>query len=299
MKHALSVIFLVLLYSAEAPGQPYIDIINLKYQSFLPVKYYHDDNKLSVEESYLSLNIPIPLKNKDYILTGGVFDQLSFNSPHGQKDLYAFNIQLGYLKNWKNTKWKTLIVVLPKISSDQLKVSNGSFQQGGLLLFTYVKSTSLQYKFGGYYNKEFFGNFYMPLLGVEWKPLPRLNIFGVLPGYMIIEYKANSKFYSGISYQCLTASYRLHDGENYAFARNGDKFWGQMQLKLFLNFYIKKYVVAFGEFGHTLCRKYEVYSKSNQRIVHPVLNKTHDGFIFNLGLAFRIRQDVSSLNKIE
>jgi hypothetical protein len=298
MKSALSVLFFVLLYSANVLGQPYIDIINLKYQNFLPVIYYGDDHKLSVEESYLSLNIPIPLKNKDVILTGGVFDQLSFNSAHGQKDLYAFNFQLGYLKNWKNTKWKTLFVVLPKISSDQFKVSSGSFQPGGILLFTYVKSANLQYKFGGYYNKEFFGNFYMPLLGLEWKPLPRLNIFGVLPGYMIIEYKATSKLYSGLSYQCLTASYRLHDGENYAFVRNGDKFWGQMQLKLFLNFYIKKYIVAFGEFGHSLCRKYEVYNKNKDRIEHPVFKKTHDGFIFNLGLAFRIRQDGPSLKNV-
>jgi hypothetical protein len=106
MKSALSVLFFVLLYSANVLGQPYIDIINLKYQNFLPVRYYGDDHKLSVEESYLSLNIPILLKNKDVILTGGVFDQLSFNSAHGQKDLYAFNFQLGYLKNWKNTKWK-------------------------------------------------------------------------------------------------------------------------------------------------------------------------------------------------
>ncbi|GAL85525.1 hypothetical protein MYP_2754 [Sporocytophaga myxococcoides] len=297
MKSALSIIFFILFISAEVEGQPFIDLINLKYQNFLPVKYYGDDHKLNVKESYLSLNIPIPLKNKDVILTGGIFDHFSFNSPYGQKDLYAFNFQLGYLKNWKNTKWKTLFVVLPKISSDQLKISNGAFQQGGLLLFTYVKKANLQYKFGAYYNKEFFGNFFIPLLGLEWKPLPRLNIFGILPGYMIIEHKANSRFYSGISYQCLTASYRLHDGENYAFVRNGDKFWGQMQLKLFLNFYIKKYIVAFGEFGHSLCRKYEVYNKTEQRIVHPVLHKTHDGFIFNLGLAFRIRQDVSSLPK--
>ncbi|MBO9702139.1 MAG: hypothetical protein J7604_18160, partial [Sporocytophaga sp.] len=280
-------------------SQPYIDIVNIKYQNFLPVKYSGEEHKLGAQESYFNLNIPIPLKNKDVILTGGVFDQLRFNSPHGNKELYAFNCQIGYLKNWKNTKWKTLFVVLPKISSDLLQINHGSFQQGGILLFTCEKSPNLKYKLGGYYNKEFFGNFFMPLLGIEWKPLPRLNIFGVLPGYMIIEHKTSTRFYSGISYQCLTASYRLHDGENYSYVRNGDRFWGQMQLKLFLNYYIKKYIVAYGEFGHSLCRKYEVYNKDKERIGHPVFHKTKDGFIFNLGIALRFRQDVPLAEKKE
>lgn len=297
MRLWVSIIFFVLFYSAKALSQPYIDLVNLKYQNFLPVKYAHEDQKLAAGESYLNLNIPISLKNRDVILTGGIFDQFRFNSPYGKKDLYAFNFQLGYLKNWRKTNWKTLFVIIPKISSDQLKINQGSFQPGGLLLFTYAKNPNLKYKFGGYYNKEFFGNFFMPLLGLEWKPLKRLNIFGVLPGYMIIEHKASSKFYSGISYQCLTASYRLHEGENYAYVRNGDKFWGQMQLKLFLNFYIKGYIVAFGEFGHSLCRKYEVYNNDNQRIEHPVFRKTKDGFIFNLGLALRFRQDVFPVEK--
>ncbi|WP_028980334.1 DUF6268 family outer membrane beta-barrel protein [Sporocytophaga myxococcoides] len=297
MKLATYILFFLFIYSGNVLSQPYIDIINLKYQNFLPVQYTNDDHKLGVNENYLNLNIPIPLKNKDVILAGGTFDQLRFSSSHGNKDLYALNLQLGYLKYWKNARWKTFFVVLPKISSDQLRINQGSFQQGGLLLFTYVKSPDLQFKFGSYYNKEFFGNFFMPLLGLEWKPSPRINIFGVLPGYMIIEYKASSKFYSGISYQCLTASYRLHDSEEYAYVRNGDKFWGQMQLKLFANFYFRKHIVVYGEFGHSLCRKYEVYNKNSQRIGHPILHKTKDGFIFNLGLALRFRQDTPSLNK--
>jgi hypothetical protein len=274
-------------------GQPFIDIVNLKYQIFPAVNYSENSfRNLAVTQFLFNLNLPVELKNKDFIITGGTYDQLIFKTSEAeQKNLYAFNLQIGYLKNWKGTKWQTLLIAIPKISSDMLKVTGDAFQQGGALLFIYEKRSNLKYKFGLYYNREFFGNFFMPLAGIEWTPTPKLNVFGVLPGSVNLEYRLNKKLYTGLSYQSITSSYRLHGSENKSFVRNGDRFWGHNQVRAFINFYLIKNLVIFTEVGYTFWRKFEAYQSKKVKLENSVFRKSNDGFFFNAGIAFRIRLD--------
>lgn len=208
-------------------AQPFIDIGNYRYQHFPFVKYLGKEGSMMMNQFTGNLNLPVPLKNKeDIFLTGGTYDHIRFKNSEGLTgDLYALNAQLGLLKSWRGSNWKTLFVILPRLSADHLHFARGSYQLGGVVLFTYKKKDNLNYKVGMYCNKEFFGNFFMPLLGLEWKAGPRLNIFGVLPGNMNIEYRLYKKWFAGISYQSFTASYRIQQTD--LFVRNGDRFWGK------------------------------------------------------------------------
>jgi hypothetical protein len=67
-------------------------------------------------------------------------------------------------------------------------------QAGGAVLLTYKKHPDLKYKFGLFYNREFFGNFFVPLAGIDWKINNRLQLFGVLPGNLVLERKVSRRF---------------------------------------------------------------------------------------------------------
>ena len=286
-------------------AQPFVDILNIQYQRFPEAPYDNSANaRLITEQVTANLFLPLQLKNKDVIVIGSSFDKFRFqyDSVNNSKTsfLYATSLQLGGVKQWKDGKWSALMLIIPRISSDWVTLSEKHFQLGGVVLFTYTKSSTLKYKFGLYYNREFFGNFFMPLAGFEWKVNEKLNIFGVLPGSMNVEYKLNKSLYTGIAYKSITTSYRLSDSQGSYYVREGHRFWGHWQLKGFVNYYPVKNVALFAEFGGTSWRRYEVYKNDRENkkdpvtepgSFYPVYRIFKNGVFFNVGIAFRVRLD--------
>ena len=74
------------------------------------------------------------------------------------------------------------------------------------------KNQYVSFKFGLYYNKEFFGNYFMPLIGLDWKIDAKNNLFGVLPGYMIFEHRVTSKI---LLWFCIPGIHKLLPRRNY------------------------------------------------------------------------------------
>lgn len=280
-----------MILSYRGFGQPFVDILNIRYQYFPGVNYDSGKGKMVINEYTYCLTIPIEFKNKSALIFGATYDQLNFSvtDTSVRKSLYGVSLQLGYLHSIKNGKWKILAVVLPKTSSYSLSISQNTYQQGGILLFTHQRKSNLAYKFGLYYNSEFFGNFFMPLIGLEWKPKPRINVYGIFPATMNLEYKCNSKLYLGISYYNLTQSYRMDKSQSYV--RNGDRIWGNIQTKFFVNYHIQKYIVGFMEAGYTFYRKYEAYNSQNEIAGDYFFSKTRNGLLLNAGIAIRVRLD--------
>ena len=295
-------------------AQPFVDILNIQYQRFPEAPYDNSANaSLLTEQFTANIFIPLELKNKDVIVIGSSFDKFRFkyDSVNNSKTsfLYATSLQLGGVKQWKDGKWSALMLIIPRISSDWEKLSKKHYQLGGVVLFTYTCSgracpsttnKHLKLKFGLYYNREFFGNFFMPLAGFEWKANEKLNIFGVLPGSMNIEYKLNKSLYTGIAYKSITTSYRLSDSTDNYYVREGHRFWGHWQLKGFVNFYPVKNIALFAEFGGTSWRRYEVYENDRENkkdpvtepgSFYPVYRTFKNGVFFNVGIAFRVRLD--------
>jgi len=281
------------LFAASLRAQPYIDIVNVQYQQFLKTPYTNSpEMNLFTGEWTASVTLPLVLKNKDIILIGASYDQLILQSNEGSATtttrLHVPALQLGYLRQWKNEKWSTLFFVLPKISSDFTSLSGDDYQAGGLVLMNYKKNKKIKYHFGIYYNQEYFGPFFIPLLGLDWKVSPKINIFGILPSTANFEYKFNKILYAGASYKSITASYRLGDG---TFLRDGGKL-GHNQIKVYVNLYATKNIVFYAETGYTFLRSYHQYDADNELLsVNPVYESFKDGWLFNVGISYRVRTD--------
>ena len=297
MTFNLKPLIYLLLFSTNGISQPFVDLFNSRFQSF-PAVSYMGESKKNISATHLQTNVlaPIVRKNKDVILMGINYYLLNFKvkgDTSFSTSLRAHSIHAGYNKQWKNEKWKTLFLFIVRANSRLANIASEDFQYGGVILFNYKHKENLRYRLGLYYNHEYFGNFFIPLVGIEWKINKTLNLFGDLPNSLSLEKKLNEKIYAGLIYLSLTTSYRP-DNTSYSndFVREGEKGVGHNQIKLFLNYYLTKHLVIFAEAGRTYGRSFQLFRANiDTDLSNSVFRETTDSFLFNGGVAFRFRKE--------
>ncbi len=279
MKKIILSIFLLPLFAC---AQPFLDVVSSYYQ-YSPADRAVNNNAVNTQLAAISLTLPFKI-NSDYFVINPVYENFRMISPRTfiNREFHVGFIPLTWLHQWKS-KWKTAFVFIPRVSS-QLDddLSSRDIQYGGALLTSYQRKETLKYKIGLYYNSEFFGPFFMPLLGIDWNINSKWNLFGVLPGSMNLEYKFMKSIHAGIMFRSNTNGYRTFD---YNFIRVNDN-----HLKLFMDFYLSKKQVISIEAGHTILRKYKSGFRESGKADYYSMNVT-DGFLFRIAYAFRIRTD--------
>ena len=90
----------------------------------------------------------------------------------------------------------------------------------------------------------------------------------------------------GARFNSTISSYRIHSKDQISYIREGDNFLGHDQVKIYLNYYVTKNIVVFGEVGETFYRKYTAYDNDNKTISSSNI-PTKDGMFFTGGLAYR------------
>jgi hypothetical protein len=188
--------------------------------------------------------------------------------------------------------WITILIALPKIASSFIDlVDKKDFQMGGIFLQNYIYSDRLKIKAGLYYNREAFGNFFVPLAAIDWQATSRINFYGILPTNYKVEFNIiKNKLYSGLGFRSFTRSFRLSKNEHEDYVR-----YDEIQLKCFIDYFIYKKIIIFGEVGYALGKSPLQYFnntkiKSETNLLYtPVKN----GPVFNIGFAYRIRFDLN------
>lgn len=287
---------LLLSTASDILAQPFVDLINAKMQFFSPQPYAVDKGtSLSGYQQEATVLLPLEQKNKDVILIGGDYTKLHFQtngtSPM-DANLYSTSLLFGADLGLKNPKWRTTVLIIPKVNSDYVDISMDDAQLGGVLMFNYKKKENLKYHFGLYYNREFFGDYFMPLLGIDWKINDRINLFGDLPNNLNVEYKVSNKIYTGASLITIISSYRLSSASGGMYVREGDKSMGHDEIKVYLNAYLTKNIVLYVEAGEAFYRSYTLYNDENElQENNSIFRKSQDGMFVNTGLAYRFRLD--------
>jgi len=272
-------------------AQPYVDVINTSAQSVNTTYKDTLKSKNQTNNYYLNITVPLVIDSQNTIILRFYGEQLQSTIKNNlypeTNNLYSTLLFLGL--QHENKKWKALGLVMPKLSSDfKNPVSSYDMQLGGYGLVTYVHSSKLKIKLGLYYNREYFGNFFVPLAGVDWRVSDRFQMYGVLPTFYRFEYALiKQKLYAGLAFKSYTRSYRLSD-VNHDYVKNSE-----LQAKLFVDVYIKKRFVLFAEFGRTINyspQAYE-YGTKTELLSYPIYTKIQDAFLVQAGLAYRIRTD--------
>ena len=216
-------------------------------------------------------------------------EQLTVSRKTQQYDLYSLSLPIGFQLQSKNTKWKYTGIVIPKINSDLDDNLDYDGQLGGIGLITKVFSEKLQVRAGLYYNSDFWGHFFMPLAGVDWKVNDKFRMYGTLPGNYRFEFKLGEKIFTGLGFRSAQRSFRLQKKYNDDFVRVKEN-----QVKLFFEgFLFGKILLGFDIYrsiNYSLI-SYDYFETGTPTNRPAPFSKSKDAFGCTINLAYRIRTD--------
>ena len=272
----------VVLYS-----QPYLDLVKLNY-TYSPLKGVND-KKSPLQSNFFTADVTLPIELKkggDAIIINPFFTNNTGEVSTTDFHVTSKALLVGFLKKDIFPNWNLLSSFIVRRNTEVDIETDDNWQYGGVILATWKKNEDVSFKFGMYYNKEFFGNYFMALVGLDWKIDSKNNLFGVLPGYMIFEHKVASKFYYGFAFHAFTNSYReqiidpLSGGSNYL--RIDDN-----PLGIYADTYLSKKIVLSAEAGYTILRRYRYGYKYDD--IHFKTDYKNDNFYVKASLAYRLR----------
>ena len=286
MRRIFFLFFLLPFYSVS---QPFIDLVTIYYHYSPTLKETFSETgpyDIKTRQIYLGLNLPLRV-DSDYVVLNPSYEIFNAHLKKERDHYFTGLFQVvSFPVTWQhqwNSPWKTAFIFIPRLSGDsRYNFSGDRMRYGGAILNTWKRHATLKYKFGIYYNHEFFGPFVLPLLGIDWNITPRLNLFGVLPGSMNLEIKAGKRVHTGLAFRSITTSHYSQKGN---YLRVYDN-----HLRLFLDIYFTKSQVLSIEGGHSVLRKYRSFTLQDGDPDYHNL-KAADGFLFKISYNFRKRTD--------
>lgn len=289
-------LFSLFQFLSILPGlaQPFTDIAVFNAQQLQTVYSANTSQKNITSNYFAGILLPFKVDSNNTIIVRLNGEQLNTKNsavPEVQGRLYALTIGIG-LQHFFNKSFSAVFIAMPKTASDfSEKWNQYDRQLGASLLFQYKFNKNFRAKAGMFYNREPFGNFFVPLFGVDWQISPRWMLYGTFPLINRLEFKINQHFYTGLGARIYGRSYRLNSYWNRNYIWNQEN-----QIKYFIDYYITKKLVCFAELGRTLGYgpKQVLFNQSRDQVVfnHPLYQPLRQGFFINAGLAFRIRSGI-------
>ncbi len=277
-------------------GQPFVDPVSFTTR-YLQSPYKDSVPGVNQTVDYnLGLFMPKELKSGHTFLLRLNSEMIHSSSMSGtyacSSNLYSVSLPVGMQLLSGNKKWKTLLMAIPKVSSDFKNNLSKDLLLGGISMVTYVKSDRLKFKLGLYYSREFWGDFFIPLVGMDWKINDHLSMYGVMPSNYRIEYKWNDRLYTGLCFKSFQRSYKLGSQQNNDFVRVKDT-----QLKAFVDYFVYRKLLVFADVAYGFQYSLVQYASRNQRSysrANPLYSPFNNNFLFTVGVAYRIRLDLNA-----
>ncbi len=270
----------------RAAAQPYLDIASTMFT--------YSPDRLQRWEAGLSLPLPIG-KGNDKIVVSPFWEEWTAKVPaHSSPDLLqrsdrltGWVLPITWVHELKNENWKVILTGIAR-RHHLNALERGEMQYGGAIISTYGRKPSLTWKVGVYINRDAFGLFVLPLLGLDWRIDAKHNVWGMLPGTIHYEHKAFKHFHWGIAFRAFTNSYGLRTGD---FERMDEN-----QLGAFGDLYMFKQLIALRcEVGHTVLSQYQGGNLDDRYGAlgegEYVDHRMGDGPYVKLMMAFRVRLD--------
>lgn len=260
--------------SHTALAQDYVDLFRVQASTTNLNEFKNDTSGLKnprtpVEEFGVDLTLPIKLNDKFVIISGYSFDQLRlYTYPHNLA-IDATKFRMHSIKaglNWQhNDTWSGQYLVLPKTTGSFSNLDKNG-QISALALLKRKKKDNLFYRYGLYYNSEFFGPFFVPLLGVWYRsPNKKFEMNWTLPVWADMNYTWKKWFTTGMNFSAFVRSFYIPN--QHLFATNkppnfpSEQYMVKASNELFLytQFNIKKSFIIQTKVGHSIGRSFRHY----------------------------------------
>lgn len=279
MKRIINLLFL-LLFTSIVYSQPYLDLFHAQYlQSPDAGILNRDKTKHQLSYTTISINAPVKCKPIHGIVVFSPFYE-QWNTafhPAAENNLYRnVALAISFIDTVAKHKWSYSVSPIIRMK-DFSKDGTSSAQLGVVGLAIFHKKQSLTYKFGLYFNQDYFGDFLMPLAGIDWRINERDKLFGILPGSLTYEHRKSKNLYYGISFNAITNSYKVLNAQYWKVEDN--------QLGIYTDIFIFNHTVLNFEFGHSIFRR---LSLGEKKMYLTNLNVS-DNIYAKISLAYRIR----------
>lgn len=264
-------IFLFAVFCLKSSAQPYFDIAGGSFTNSCPKRA--DQSKFSLLNAFF--NIPIKTDSNLIILSPS-YEKVAIAKESFDEQCTSFRMNIARL--WKLKKnWQVIGILSARSNSSAYSFSSNTHQFGGTIIGAKKVSDRFRYSFGLYYNREFFGNFFVPLAGVRYTFNSRLQLYGLLPNNMNLEYSLNNSLRGGITFSFITTSYRL---EKAAFVRLVEN-----ECRFYLQLISFRHQVFSLEAGHSVFRNFKTGIGYSSKGISDL--NVSDSFLYKISYAFR------------
>ncbi|HSC54113.1 MAG TPA: hypothetical protein VLC98_10845 [Phnomibacter sp.] len=277
MKKIMQIVVWLYCIAWSASAQPYVDPIQIRFT-------YAFQNKTGEATPFTHLwvgsDLPIKLKDRTYQLLSPYYENWALDSAGTDNILptvHSIAFPMGFIIPLRNPKWTMNLMPIVRTNGEKL-FGEKTFQIGGVAFWSYEKAPGKKIRMGAYANSDFFGFFFMPLLGADWRIDKRNYIFGLLPGRLTYEHQFSKCLYGGSTFRAITNSYRFENGE---YVRLDDN-----QISLYLDAYVAKHICLTLEPGYGIMRKLRTGIDHKNYITD---RNWGDGPFIKLSASWRIR----------
>jgi hypothetical protein len=270
----LACLIILWVSCGKIPAQPYFDIAGFTCWKIIPA----DDVEPDEYYGNASFAIPVRLDDKNMLAFTPFYERRILEAASGKKiHMHSTALPVTFLTHNSDTSYSISLTFIARSNSTDFRFNGDVFQAGSAVINTVRINRKLKLKFGLYYNREFFSDFFIPLAGLEWKINKRTNFFGVFPNLLKFEYRLFKGIYTGVSFKSITNSYRVGGEGNDYYKIEDNHFFIFTDINL-----PGKFVLGL-EAGHTIFREF----KSRNTTVD--YSFSGEGFILKAGLFYRIR----------
>ncbi len=277
---------ILLTCSWSVLGQGFVDLASFDYFYGLNDQEYTKYNSMG-----LTLQGPIPLKNKDIVLTGFAIEGAGIERSNTTYQSRNLTFNAGYQKQL--TQGRSIVfLTVNRFNGDAFALNSENYQFGLVGLYTYKKTEDNALQIGFYTNSEFMGQIVTPLFGVDWKINPKVRFFGVLPAAGTLSFKQHEKWFYGLHFFGIFQTYKQPDDGAFYLQRSIN------QLSLFSDFHLTEQLVFNIRVGYRLGSFYKRFAEGDK--VDWALNLikfgddrteldsiTTNGLMLTMGLRFR------------
>lgn len=272
-----ALVFASLLLCASLLAQPYVDPFQVRYTYAFRNA---GSDATPFQHWWAGSDLPIKLKDRTYQLLSPYFESWNIDSADKSNVLPTVRsaaFPMGFLFPMHGSRWSMNIMPIIRTNGEKL-FAQKTWQIGGVVFASYEKAPGKKIRFGAYMNSDFFGFFFMPLLGADWRIDDKNYIFGLLPGRLTWEHKLNKRLYWGSTFRAITNSYRLQNGQ---YVRIDDN-----QISLYLDAYVAKHICLTLEPGYGIMRKLRTGLEGKNYLTN---RNWGDGPFIKLSASYRIR----------
>lgn len=297
MRHLLLISGLSVLLSSTigyVNSQPVFDPLNLSLLNGPPAEENPAAVSTRINSAFISLHAPIRLSNRTRIILNTLYDNRSFIFEDRKGDTGIVLHQTGFPDRFNvealafnpafqhtfrdTTQNLVLSLAVRHYASDETEIGKRTLTPSAALLYTKRSSQRFAWKTGMYVSKEFFGIFFLPLLGLDWQAGNRLWVWGILPRHLAADYRLYPAWHLTFSYRGVTDSYRIEE-KNWLAHFEG-------QLRFGNEFYIPRTpLVLILETGRSLARNIRYYDAVQDEQFRPDVT---DSWYLRAGLNWRI-----------